>query len=51
MVTKKGYLLIDMNFSRSGEPIEVGPKEKMFTKPHLKKTEDGVAGRFGKNGL
>jgi len=38
------------NLERSGMPgrlVEIGPTEKIFTKPDEKATEDYVSGRFG----
>ena len=38
------------NLEASGEPgrlVEMGPTEKMFTRPEKKETEDYVSGRFG----
>jgi phosphate transport system ATP-binding protein len=34
-------------FFLSGELIEIGPTEQMFTNPHDRRTEDYISGRFG----
>ena len=34
-------------FLELGELIEVGPTDRIFTKPNQKRTEDYVSGRFG----
>jgi phosphate transport system ATP-binding protein len=34
-------------FLLDGELVEVGPGEKIFTRPRQQRTEDYVTGRFG----
>ncbi|NOR19076.1 MAG: phosphate ABC transporter ATP-binding protein, partial [Xanthomonadales bacterium] len=34
-------------FMYMGELIEFGSTDQVFTKPHLKKTEDYITGRYG----
>ena len=33
--------------TRAGQLIEFGPTNQIFTRPHDKRTEDYVTGRFG----
>jgi phosphate transport system ATP-binding protein len=36
-----------MDEDRAGMMVEYGPTEQLFTRPHDKRTEDYVSGRFG----
>ncbi len=46
--TKQAARIADRTaFFLSGELIEIGPTEKIFTAPECSKTNDYISGRFG----